>query len=386
MTLKARPAAILAMLAAWQRGRVRTRRWSRRSTSARSPAMERHCIPTTSRRTTSSTTAPISALPTSTATQLQFLFGDSWATEEYAPIEASTGSRFDDGFGSDRPARMARSVAHHAGSHPADQARAESRHHRNVGDRSRARDGSRQDADGRLQQRHARIRHFQHHQAAGLPQRRGLQRRTDLRYDARLFRRPVHAARRALHARLPRRHPGLQSPTRWLDAAGTPVPAADSAPIRPACCAASGSRTCLSAVGAEGAHRSARSGPRRRYTAMRARLADQQVHERHGAHRRAFRPGERQARLRRRGTGGTAVYSSGDVRASSVSRRTGARWALYFAYVDHARRARLRVGAEVLRRHARRRCRNSARTSRTPCRSTSTRLATACRPRKSSMS
>ncbi|HZF26735.1 MAG TPA: hypothetical protein VEZ88_10785 [Steroidobacteraceae bacterium] len=33
-------------------------------------------------------------------TQLQFLFGDSWATEKYAPIEASTGSRFDDGFGS----------------------------------------------------------------------------------------------------------------------------------------------------------------------------------------------------------------------------------------------------------------------------------------------
>ena len=33
------------------------------------------------------------------STQLQFLFGDSWASEEYAPIEASTGSRFDDGFG-----------------------------------------------------------------------------------------------------------------------------------------------------------------------------------------------------------------------------------------------------------------------------------------------
>ena len=31
--------------------------------------------------------------------QLQILFGDSWATEKYAPIEASTGSRFDDGFG-----------------------------------------------------------------------------------------------------------------------------------------------------------------------------------------------------------------------------------------------------------------------------------------------
>jgi hypothetical protein len=30
---------------------------------------------------------------------LQFLFGDSWATEAYAPIEASTGSRLDDGFG-----------------------------------------------------------------------------------------------------------------------------------------------------------------------------------------------------------------------------------------------------------------------------------------------
>ena len=31
--------------------------------------------------------------------QLQILFGDSWATERYAPIEASTGPRFDDGFG-----------------------------------------------------------------------------------------------------------------------------------------------------------------------------------------------------------------------------------------------------------------------------------------------
>jgi len=32
--------------------------------------------------------------------RLEFLFGDSWATEAYAPIEASTGSRFDDSFGS----------------------------------------------------------------------------------------------------------------------------------------------------------------------------------------------------------------------------------------------------------------------------------------------
>jgi hypothetical protein len=31
--------------------------------------------------------------------QLHVLFGDTWATEKYAPIEASTGSRFDDGFG-----------------------------------------------------------------------------------------------------------------------------------------------------------------------------------------------------------------------------------------------------------------------------------------------
>lgn len=30
---------------------------------------------------------------------LHFLFGDSWATEAYAPIESSTGARFDDGFG-----------------------------------------------------------------------------------------------------------------------------------------------------------------------------------------------------------------------------------------------------------------------------------------------
>lgn len=31
--------------------------------------------------------------------QLHILFGDTWATEAYAPIEASTGARFDDGFG-----------------------------------------------------------------------------------------------------------------------------------------------------------------------------------------------------------------------------------------------------------------------------------------------
>jgi hypothetical protein len=31
--------------------------------------------------------------------QLQILFGDSWAIENYAPIEASTGARFDDSFG-----------------------------------------------------------------------------------------------------------------------------------------------------------------------------------------------------------------------------------------------------------------------------------------------
>lgn len=31
--------------------------------------------------------------------QLHILFGDSWATEAYAPIQASTGGRFDDGFG-----------------------------------------------------------------------------------------------------------------------------------------------------------------------------------------------------------------------------------------------------------------------------------------------
>jgi hypothetical protein len=30
---------------------------------------------------------------------LHFLFGDTWATEAYAPIETSTGARFDDGFG-----------------------------------------------------------------------------------------------------------------------------------------------------------------------------------------------------------------------------------------------------------------------------------------------
>ena len=32
--------------------------------------------------------------------RLHFLFGDTWATEAYAPIEASTGSRYDDSFGS----------------------------------------------------------------------------------------------------------------------------------------------------------------------------------------------------------------------------------------------------------------------------------------------
>lgn len=31
--------------------------------------------------------------------QLQFLFGDTWATEAYAPIQKSTGSRYDDTFG-----------------------------------------------------------------------------------------------------------------------------------------------------------------------------------------------------------------------------------------------------------------------------------------------
>lgn len=31
--------------------------------------------------------------------RIHFLFGDTWATEAYAPIEASTGSRFDDAFG-----------------------------------------------------------------------------------------------------------------------------------------------------------------------------------------------------------------------------------------------------------------------------------------------
>lgn len=34
------------------------------------------------------------------AGKIQFLFGDTWATEAYAPIETSTGSRFDDAFGS----------------------------------------------------------------------------------------------------------------------------------------------------------------------------------------------------------------------------------------------------------------------------------------------
>jgi len=32
--------------------------------------------------------------------QIQFLFGDTWATEAYAPIESSTGPRLDDGYGS----------------------------------------------------------------------------------------------------------------------------------------------------------------------------------------------------------------------------------------------------------------------------------------------
>jgi hypothetical protein len=36
--------------------------------------------------------------------QIHILFGDTWATEAYAPIESSTGARFDDGFGTIDPA------------------------------------------------------------------------------------------------------------------------------------------------------------------------------------------------------------------------------------------------------------------------------------------
>jgi hypothetical protein len=62
------------------------------------------------------------------AGRLHFLFGDTWATEAYAPIEASTGARFDDGFGTVElsrwrdPARISRSdmplvqLGQHAGS------------------------------------------------------------------------------------------------------------------------------------------------------------------------------------------------------------------------------------------------------------------------------
>ena len=31
--------------------------------------------------------------------RLEFLFGDSWATEAYSPIQASTAGRYDDAFG-----------------------------------------------------------------------------------------------------------------------------------------------------------------------------------------------------------------------------------------------------------------------------------------------
>lgn len=48
--------------------------------------------------------------------QIQFLFGDTWATESYAPIQRSTGGRYDDGFGSvdlKRYANSARITSNH---------------------------------------------------------------------------------------------------------------------------------------------------------------------------------------------------------------------------------------------------------------------------------
>ena len=140
----------------------------------------------------SRSTAPISALRTSTATQLQILFGDSLGDRELRTDRSLHGLALRRRIRNDRSSRMGptrrasprRSIPPiRLGQNPG--------HDGDVGDRSRARDGSRQDADGRLQQRDARIRRLQHHEAAGLHEDARVQRRPDLRHDTRLLRRRV---------------------------------------------------------------------------------------------------------------------------------------------------------------------------------------------------
>ena len=255
--------------------------------------------------------------------QLQILFGDSWATESYAPIEASTGSRFDDGFGTIDLREGFDPGTHHAGQHSADQARAEPGHDRDVGDRSRARDGPRQDADGGLQQRHARIRRVQHRQAAGLHEGCGVQQRPHMRHDAGLFRQPVLAAGErhhrlsGRHARLHQRHDvrcGGQARAVERALHGPNEPAAQRAGVEPA-----------ERDRHPGTDRRARHG-HTEAVRRHPRVADQQVRECHDAHGGALRPGRARSRTidRRRARAATAASSSGGVRASSGSRRTDA--------------------------------------------------------------
>ena len=143
----------------------------------------------------------------------------------------------------DRCTQRVRSGEHHADQHSADQARAEPGHDRDVGDRSRARDGSRQDADGGLQQRRARIRRVQHRQAAGLHEGCGVQQR------------PRRATRRwatsAAGTRSRRTAPSavgtarrVAPATRWSTRRTSPFRRAGSARTRRARCATGRCRTC----------------------------------------------------------------------------------------------------------------------------------------------
>ena len=175
--------------------------------------------------------------------QLQILFGDSWATERYAPIEASTGSRFDDGFGTIDVRKGFDPASITPTSHSSDQARAEPGHDRDVGDRSRARDGSRQDTDGRLQQRHARIRRVQHRQAAGLHEGCGVQQRPRMRHDPGLFRQPVLAAGERHSSAVGMARP-VAPATRWSMRRTSPFRRAGCARTQRARCATGRCRTC----------------------------------------------------------------------------------------------------------------------------------------------
>jgi hypothetical protein len=120
--------------------------------------------------------------------RLVFLFGDSWATEAYAPIQASTAGRYDDAFGWIDLAEWRDASRITPGHVPP------VRIGQNPGTTEAsaidpgARDGSRQDADGGIQQRRARVRRFQLDQATGLPHGRGVRRRTLLRCRAGLCR------------------------------------------------------------------------------------------------------------------------------------------------------------------------------------------------------